>query len=66
MAAPDTPTGAWVRRVFGLPPDAALHGQHIVLLLFDCLLVAAARGRPLPQAWNVDIDAIQRGFNQLL
>ena len=65
MAAPETPTGAWVRRVFGLAPQQRLYGQHIVLLLFDCLLVLLlAFG--LPQAWNVDVDAVQRGFGQLL
>ena len=36
-----------------------------MLLLFDCLLVLLlAFG--LPPAWNVDIDAIQRAFGQLL
>ena len=36
-----------------------------MLLLFDCLLVLLlAFG--LPQAWNVDVDAVQRGFGQLL
>ena len=65
MAAPETPTGAWARRVFGLAPQQTLYGQHIVLLLFDCLLVLLlAFG--LPQAWNVDVDAIERGFGQLL
>jgi small-conductance mechanosensitive channel len=65
MAAPETPTGAWVRRVFGLAPQQTLYGQHIALLLFDCLLVLLlAFG--LPQAWNVDVDAVERGFSQIL
>jgi small-conductance mechanosensitive channel len=65
MAAPETTTGGWVRRVFGLAPQQTLYGQHIVLLLFDCLLVLLlAFG--LPQAWNVDVDAVERGFGQLL
>ena len=64
-AAPDTPTGAWVRRRFGLPPDASLRGQHIVLLLFDVVLVAFL-AVAIPASWNVDTDAILRGFNQLL
>ncbi len=65
MAAPDTPTGAWVRRVFGMASHQALYGQHIALLLFDCLLVLLlAFG--LPQAWNIDVDAVERGFGQLL
>jgi small-conductance mechanosensitive channel len=65
MAAPETRTGAWVRRVFGLAPQQTLYGQHIALLLFDCLLVLLlAFG--LPQAWNVDVDAVERGFSQIL
>jgi potassium-dependent mechanosensitive channel len=64
-AAPDTPTGAWVRRRFGLPADASLRGQHIVLLLFDVVLVAFL-AVAIPASWNVDTDAILRGFNQLL
>jgi small-conductance mechanosensitive channel len=64
-AAPGTPTGAWVRRRFGLPPDASLRGQHIVLLLFDVVLVALLAAA-IPASWDVDTDAILRGFNQLL
>lgn len=64
MAAPETATGAWVRRVFGLAPQQTLYGQHIALLLFDCVLVLLlAFG--LPQAWNVDVDAVERGFSQI-
>ncbi len=58
-AAPDTPSGAWVRRVFGLAPDARLHGQHIALLLFDMVLVAAL-AIAIPTAWSVDTDAVLR------
>jgi len=65
VAAPDTPTGAWVRRRFGLAPDATLRGQHIVLLLFDLVLVLFL-AVAIPAAWNVDMDAIMRGFGQLL
>ena len=65
VAAADTPTGAWVRRRFGLAPDATLRGQHIVLLLFDVVLVAFL-AVAVPASWNVDTDAILRGFNQLL
>ncbi len=65
MAAPETATGAWTRRVLGLAPQRPLRGQNIVLLLFDFLLVLLlAFG--LPQAWNVDVDAVERGFGQLL
>jgi potassium-dependent mechanosensitive channel len=65
VAAPDTATGAWVRRRFGLAPDATLRGQHIVLLLFDLVLVLFL-AVAIPAAWNVDMDAIMRGFGQLL
>lgn len=65
MAAPETPTGTWARRAFGLAPHQALYGQHIVLLLFDCLLVLLL-AFALPQAWNVDVEAVERGFGQLL
>jgi small-conductance mechanosensitive channel len=65
VAAPDTPTGAWVRRRLGLPADAMLRGQHIVLLLFDLVLVAFL-AVAIPASWNVDTDAIMRGFGQLM
>jgi potassium-dependent mechanosensitive channel len=65
VAAPDTATGAWVRRRFGLAPDATLRGQHIVLLVFDIVLVLFL-AVAIPAAWNVDTDAIMRGFGQLL
>ncbi|MBS0520272.1 MAG: mechanosensitive ion channel family protein [Proteobacteria bacterium] len=64
-AAPETPTGRWVRRRLGLAPDTVLHGQNIVLLLIDFALVAML-GAAIPAAWGVDIDAIQTGFGQLL
>jgi potassium efflux system protein len=63
--APDTPTGAWVRRRFGLPPYATLRGQHIVLLLFDMVLVAFL-AVAISASWSVDMDAILRGFGQLM
>ena len=65
VAAPDTATGAWVRRRFGLAPDATLRGQHIVLLVFDLALVLFL-AVAIPASWNVDMDAIMRGFGQLL
>lgn len=64
-AAPETATGRWVRRRFGLPADATLRGQNIVLLLIDIVLVALL-GIGIPAAWSVDIDAILNGFGQLL
>ena len=65
MAAPEKPTGRWVRRRFGMAPDTALRGQLIVLLLFDLVLVIAL-GIGIPAAWSVDIDAILRGFGDLM
>jgi potassium-dependent mechanosensitive channel len=65
VAAPGTPTGRWARRRFGMPADATLRGQLIVLLLFDLVLVIAL-GVAIPAAWSVDIDAILRGFGNLL
>ena len=65
VAAPETPTGRWARRRLGLPMDQALRGQLIVLLLFDALLVILL-GVGIPAAWSVDIDAILRGFGDLM
>ncbi|MBN9488205.1 MAG: mechanosensitive ion channel family protein [Alphaproteobacteria bacterium] len=64
-AAPETTTGRWVRRRLGLPADATLRGQNIVLLLIDFVLVVLL-GIGIPAAWSVDIDAILNGFGQLL
>jgi potassium efflux system protein len=64
-AAPDTPSGRWVRRRFGLAPDTSLRGQHMVMLLIDLvLLILLALG--IPAAWNVDTDAILSGAGQLI
>ncbi|CAN0139693.1 unnamed protein product, partial [Phaeothamnion confervicola] len=38
-AAPDTPTGRWVRHRLGLPADSTVRGQLMLLLLFDLILV---------------------------
>ncbi|MBS0549871.1 MAG: mechanosensitive ion channel, partial [Proteobacteria bacterium] len=65
VAAPRTPTGRWARKRFGLPPDATLRGQLIVLLVFDFLLVIVL-GIAVPAAWSVDIDAILHAFGELL
>jgi potassium-dependent mechanosensitive channel len=64
-AAPNTPSGAWVRRRFGLPTDAKVRGQYLLLLLFDAALVVLL-AIAIPITWNVDIDAILDGFGQLL
>jgi small-conductance mechanosensitive channel len=65
VAAPDTPTGRWVRHRFGLSPDAPLRGQHIALLVVDVVLVLFL-AVAIPASWNVDMDAIMRGFGQLM
>ena len=54
-AAPNTPSGAWARRRLGLPTDAKVRGQYLLLLLFDVALVIL-----------LAIDAILDGFGQLL
>lgn len=64
-AAPNTPSGAWVRRRLGLPTDAKIRGQYLLLLLFDVALVVLL-AIAIPITWNVDIDAILDGFGQLL
>jgi small-conductance mechanosensitive channel len=65
VAAADTRPGQWVRHRFGLPADATLRGQHIVMLLFDVILVLLlAVG--IPTAWGVDTDAVADGISKLL
>jgi len=64
-AAPDTPPGRWVRRRLGLPDDATMRGQHIVLLLVDIVLVLLL-GLLIPAAWNFDTDAILSGAGHLV
>lgn len=64
-AAPDTPTGRWVRQRLGLQPDSSLRGQQLLLLFFDFFLVMLL-AVAIPTAWNVDIDAILQGFGTLL
>lgn len=64
-AAPETPSGIWVRQHLGLAPDTALRGHYLVLLLFDTILVVLL-AIAIPTAWGVDIDAILQGFSQLM
>ena len=64
-AAPDSPSGTFVRRAFGLPEDSTLRGQYLVLLLFDAALVLLL-GIAIPAAWNVDTDAMIDGLGQLV
>jgi len=64
-AAAETRAGQWVRHRLGLPGDATLRGQHIVILLFDVvLLLLLAVG--IPTAWGVDTDAVMDGIGKLL
>jgi small-conductance mechanosensitive channel len=65
IGAPDTASGRWVRKRFGLPDDAKLRGQPILLLLFDAFLVVVL-ALLLPAAWGADTDAIQRTLEQLM
>ena len=64
-AAPDTPPGRWVRQRLGLPEDATLRGQHIVLLVVDIVLVLLL-GVLIPAAWNFDTDAILSAAGHLV
>jgi small-conductance mechanosensitive channel len=64
-ASSDTPSGRWVRSRLGLPADAPLRGQHLILLLVDSLLLLLlAVG--IPAAWSVDTDAILSSALQLV
>ena len=64
-AAPDTPSGRWVRHRVGLPADATLRGQHLVMLLVDLVLLALLAVL-IPAAWGVDTDAILTGAGHLI
>jgi potassium-dependent mechanosensitive channel len=64
-AAADTPSGRWVRHRLGLPADAALRGQHLVMLVVDLALLALLAVL-IPAAWGVDTDAILNGAGQLI
>jgi small-conductance mechanosensitive channel len=64
-AAPDTPPGRWVRHRLGLPADATLRGQHMVMLVVDLVLLALLAVL-IPAAWGVDTDAILTGALQLI
>jgi len=64
-AAPDTPSGRWVRHRLGLPADATLRGQHLVMLGVDLVLLALLAVL-IPAAWGVDTDAILTGAGQLI
>jgi len=64
-AAPDTPPGRWVRRLLGLPPDSEVRGQHLVMLLFDLVLVVLL-AIAIPATWSVDTDALLASAKQLV
>jgi potassium-dependent mechanosensitive channel len=64
-AAPETPSGRWVRRRLGLPADSPFRGQHLAVLAVDTVLILLlAIG--IPAAWGVDTDAILDGALQLV
>ncbi len=64
-AAPEPPSGRWVRHRLGLAEDARLRGQHVVLLLVDAGLIVLL-GAAIPSAWGADTDNILRVFGRLL
>ncbi|HYC63174.1 MAG TPA: DUF3772 domain-containing protein [Reyranellaceae bacterium] len=64
-AAPDTPSGRWVRQRLGLAADRKLHGQHVLLLLVDAGLIALLI-IAVPAAWGADTENIGRIFGRLL
>ncbi len=64
-AAPETPSGRWVRLRLGLAPDAKLIGHQLILLLADAGLVLLL-GVLIPTAWGADTDNILRVFGRLL
>ncbi len=64
-AAPDTPSGRWVRHRLDLPADATLRGQHLVMLVVDIVLLVLLAVL-IPAAWGVDTDAILNGAHQLV
>jgi small-conductance mechanosensitive channel len=57
VGAPDTPPGRWLRRAFGLAPDAAIHGRFVVVLLVDVVLLASL-AMILPILWGADPDEV--------
>jgi small-conductance mechanosensitive channel len=65
IGASDTPPGRWLRRVFGLPPDAAIHGRFVIVLLADLLLLAGV-AMLLPVLWGADPDDILDKANKLV
>jgi potassium-dependent mechanosensitive channel len=65
IAAPDMPTGRWVRDRFGLPADFELRGQNLLLLLIDIVLVVFLAAA-IPAAWSVDVDSVWRGLDRLI
>jgi small-conductance mechanosensitive channel len=63
--APDTPPGRWLRRLFGLAPEAAIHGRFIIVLVADlALLVAVAI--VLPILWGADQADVLEKAGRLL
>lgn len=65
VGAADTRSGAWARRRLGLAADANLHGQTVLLLLFD-LVLGIAVVIAIPAAWAVDMDSILGGLGRVM
>jgi potassium efflux system protein len=64
-AAPDTPTGRWMRRTLGLAADADLRWRHLVLLAVDILLLLFL-AFALPATWGVDPETIRAAASSLV
>ncbi|WP_178133550.1 DUF3772 domain-containing protein [Vineibacter terrae] len=63
--APDTPPGRWLRRVFGLAPDAPIHGPFAIVMLADLLLLVIVCVL-VPVLWGADLDDILDKAKRLL
>jgi small-conductance mechanosensitive channel len=57
VGAPDTRPGRWLRRVFGLAPDAEIYGRFVVVLLADLVLIAGVAFLILV-VWGADAEDI--------
>ncbi|HJQ57248.1 MAG TPA: DUF3772 domain-containing protein [Vineibacter sp.] len=65
VGAPDSPPGRWLRRVFGLAPDSAIHGRFAIVLLADLVLLVGV-AMLLPILWGADPDDIVDKANKLV
>lgn len=64
-SAPETPPGRWIRRVFGMAPDAPIHGPFLIIVLVDLVLLAAL-AVILPVVWGADPDDIEDKARRLM